>query len=83
MNKNTGTNQCCVLKPDENMLPLELQIESHLILTLVAKWKQFPQSRTNVSGRKTGLSVTKWTPCDFATNMNLLQKERCKEEKET
>lgn len=36
-----------------------------------------------MSGRKTVLSVTKWTPCDFATNMNLLQRERCKEEKGT
>ena len=29
-----------LLKPEENMLPLELQIESHLKLILVAKWKQ-------------------------------------------
>ena len=29
-----------LIKPEENMLPLELQIESHLILILVAKWKQ-------------------------------------------
>ena len=33
--------------------------------------------------RKTVLSVTKWTPWDFATDMNLLQRERCKEEKGT